>query len=225
MFLGHFGVGFGAKKAAPQVSLGSLFLAAQFVDLLWPSLLLLGVEEVHITSGSAPGPPLEFVSYPFSHSLLAVIVWGLLFAAVYYLLRRSRIGALVLGLTVISHWLLDLVVHQPDLPFYPGSSKAGFGLWSFPAASMALEIAIFAVGLRLYLRSTKAIDRIGVWALWGLAAFLLVIHLSNSFGPPPPSVAAVAWVGQSQGLLILWGYWVDRHRRPSSPTFAGAVCE
>lgn len=217
MFLGHFGVGFGAKKAAPQVSLGSLFLAAQFVDLLWPSLLLLEVEEVHITSGAAPGPPLEFISYPFSHSLLAVIIWGLLFAAVYYLLRRSRVGALVLGLTVVSHWLLDLVVHQPDLPFYPGSpSRAGFGLWSFPAIAVLLEIAIFAVGLWLYLRATKAIDRVSVWALWGLAAFLLIIQLSNSFGPPPPSVAAVAWVGQSQWLLILWGYWVDRHRRSTA---------
>lgn len=216
MFLGHFGVGFGAKKAAPQVSLGSLFLAAQFVDLLWPSLLLLGVEQVHITSGSAPGPPLEFVSFPFSHSLLAVSIWALVIAVAYYLFRRSRVGALVLGLAVVSHWLLDLIVHQPDLPLYPGSLKAGFGLWSFPAVSMALEIVIFIIGLWLYLRATKAIDRIGVWALWGLAAFLLIIQLSNSFGPPPPSVAAVAWVGQSQWLLILWGYWVDRHRRPSA---------
>ena len=103
MFLGHFGVGFGAKAAAPQVSLGSLFLAAQFVDLLWPTLLMLGVERVRIISGPVQGPPLEFMYYPISHSLLAVLVWAALFAGIYYALRCNRRAAWVLGALVLSH--------------------------------------------------------------------------------------------------------------------------
>jgi len=216
MFIGHFGVGFGAKAAAPRVSLGSLFLAAQFVDLLWPTLLMLGVERVRILSGPVQGPPLAFEHYPISHSLLAVCIWAVLFALVYYALRRSRLGAWVLGLLVISHWLLDLIVHYPDLPLYPGSAqRVGFALWSSPLIELLLEFAIFVVGVGLYLRSTKARDATGKWALWSLIVFLAVIQTANTFGAPPPSVTALAWVGQAQWLLVAWGYWVDRHRRPA----------
>ena len=217
MFIGHFGVGFGAKAAAPRVSLGSLFLAAQFVDLLWPTLLMLGVERVRILTGPVQGPPLAFEHYPISHSLLAVCIWAVLFALVYYAVRRSRLGAWVLGLLVISHWLLDLIVHYPDLPLYPGSAqRVGFALWSSPLIELLLELAIFAVGVGLYLRSTKAKDATGKWALWSLIVFLVVIQVANTFGAPPPSVTALAWVGQAQWLLVAWGYWVDRHRRPAS---------
>jgi membrane-bound metal-dependent hydrolase YbcI (DUF457 family) len=213
MFLGHFGVGFGAKAAAPKVSLGTLFLAAQFIDLLWPTLLLLGIERVNIISDGSQQPPLDFVHYPYSHSLLMVAVWALLFAAIYYAICRSRVGAAVLGLAVISHWLLDLIVHHPDLPLYPGdSSLLGFALWSSPTFEMALEFSIFALGVWLYLRATRAIDATGKWALWSLVAFLAAIHLGNSLGTPPPSVTALAWVGQAQWLLVAWGYWADRHR-------------
>jgi hypothetical protein len=213
MFLGHFGVGFGAKAAAPKVSLGSLFLAAQFIDLIWPTLLMLGIERVNIRTDGNQYPPLDFVYYPYSHSLLAVMIWALLFASVYYLIRRSRTGALVLGLAVISHWLLDLIVHYPDLPLYLGDSPLlGFALWSSPMSEMALELSIFALGVWLYLRTTRPMDTTGKWALWSLVALLVVIHLANSFGSPPPSVTALAWVGQAQWLLVAWAYWVDRHR-------------
>ena len=214
MFLGHFGVGFGAKAAAPKVSLGSLFLAAQFLDLLWPTLLLLGVERVRIAPGITAVTPLDFEHYPVSHSLLAAIGWAALFAATYHFLRRHRRGAIVLGLLVLSHWLLDLVVHRPDLPLWPGGAeRAGLGLWSSHAATLAVELAIFLAGVWLYQRTTAALDRTGRWAFWGLVAFLLAIHAGNLLGPPPPSVAAIAWVGQAQWLLVAWGYWVDAHRR------------
>lgn len=168
-----------------------------------------------ITPDHAPGPPLTFLHYPISHSLLTVAAWGALFAAVHYLLRRDRRGAWVLGAAVVSHWLLDLLAHYPDLPLYPGDSPLlGFALWSQPGVELALELGLFALGLGLYLRATHAIDRQGRWALWGLVAFLLRIHLSNLLGPPPPSVTALAWVGQAQWLLVAWGYWEDRHRRP-----------
>ncbi len=214
MFLAHFGVGFGAKAAAPNVSLGSLFLAAQFIDLIWPTLLLFGVERVNIITDGTRNPPLEFVHYPFSHSLLTVMVWAALVAAAYFLVRCSRTGAVVLGLAVISHWLLDLVVHYPDLPLYPGNSPLlGLGVWSSPVVAMALEFSIFAAGLWLYLRSTMASGATGKWSLWSLVAMLVLIQIANVFGVPPPSTSAIAWAGQAQWLLVAWGYWIDSHRR------------
>lgn len=213
MFIGHFGIGFGAKAAAPRVSLGSMFLASQFIDLLWPTLLLLGVERVNIVPGITKVTPLEFSYYPISHSLLAVLGWALLVAIIYQLLRRYPKGALVLGLAVVSHWMLDAIVHRPDLPLYPGSGYlVGFGLWSSVWGTLVMELLIFGIGLGLYLRTTKPADRTGVWALRALVVFLLVIYLGNLFGSPPPNVTALAWVGQAQWLLILCGFWVDRHR-------------
>lgn len=223
MFIGHFGVGFGAKAVASTVSLGTLFLAAQFVDLLWPTLLLLGIEQVEIEPGITKMTPLDFVHYPVSHSLLLVVGWGVLFGLVYWLLRKNARAAVVLGLLVVSHWVLDLVVHRPDLPLYPGDSPLlGLGLWNAPAVTLLLEGLIFVLGIVLYLRSTEAKNRVGVYAFWGLVAFLAVIHVMNLFGPPPPSVTAIAWAGQLQWLFVIWAYWVDRNRTVrTAPVVAG----
>lgn len=213
MFLGHFGVGFGAKRFAPRTSLGTLFLASQFIDLLWPLLLLVGAERVAIVPGITVVTPLDFTHYPWSHSLLTVAIWGVLFGATYYLVKRYKAGAWVCGAAVVSHWVLDLVLHRPDLPILPGGDyRAGFGLWDSLAATLVLELAFFAVGLTLYLRTTTASDRIGSISLWSLVAFLLLVYAGNLFGAPPPSVTAIAWLGQAQWLLIAWGYWIDRHR-------------
>lgn len=213
MFIGHFGVGFGAKTVAPKVSLGTLFLAAQFIDLIWPTLLQAGGERVRIAPGASGITPLAFTHYPWSHSLLMTLVWGALLAAAYYGLRRDRHGALVVGLLVPSHWLLDLLVHAPDLPLYPGPSPLfGLGLWHSLPWTLAIETALFAGGVVLYARSTRATDKTGRWALWGLVAFLALIHVANAFGDPPPNVAALAWVSQAQWLLVLWAYWADKHR-------------
>lgn len=217
MFIGHFGVGFGAKAVAQKTSLGTLFLAAQFIDLLWPTLLLLGLEEVRIAPGITKVTPLDFVHYPISHSLLAVIGWAMLFVGAYQVLRHYQRGAMVVGLAVISHWVLDFVTHRPDLLLYPGASERyGLNLWSSLPATIAVELALFIAGLWLYVRSTKPIDATGRWALWGLAAFLLVIYAGNLFGDPPPSVTALAWVCEAQWLLVVWGYWVDNHRESRS---------
>ena len=214
MFLGHFAVGFGAKAAAPRVSLGALFFAAQFLDLLWPILLLLGLERARVVPEHPPGPPLEFTHYPFSHSLLMVLVWSVLVGVGYFLLQRQRKGAWVMGLAVLSHWLLDLLAHYPDLPLYPGDSpKLGFGFWSLPGLEFAYELGLFAICLGFYLRTTWAVDKVGRWGLAALVALLLLIQLANTLGPPPPGIAAVAWAGQAQWLLVLMGYWVDSHRR------------
>ena len=214
MFLGHFGVAFGAKAAAPRTSLGSLLLASQLIDLLWPTLLLLGVERVAIAPGITRVVPLDFTHYPISHSLAAVLLWAVLFGVAYQALRRYPRGALVCGLAVVSHWLLDLLTHRPDLPLAPGSdARVGLGLWGSLPATLVVELAVFAIGVFLYLRTTRASDRTGTVALWALVGFLLVIYAGNILGPPPPGVSAIAWVGQAQWLLIAWGYWIDRHRR------------
>jgi hypothetical protein len=213
MFIGHFGVGFGAKAAATKTSIGTLFLAAQFIDLLWPTFLMVGIERVRIAPGLTKATPLDFEFYPYSHSLLAVVIWAALFAVIYKTIERYRRGAVILGLLVVSHWVLDLVVHRPDLSVAPGVNvKVGFDLWESLAGTLIVEMGIFVVGVGLYMWHTAAKDRVGKWATWALIVFLVFVYLANLFGPPPPNAAALAWVGQSQWLLILWGYWVDRHR-------------
>ena len=215
MFIGHFGVGLGAKKAAPKISLGTFFLAAQFLDLLWPTFLLLGWEHVKIEPGITKMAPLNFTDYPLSHSLLMAIIWGLVFGAVYFLFKRNLYRSLVLGSVVVSHWILDLFVHIPDLPLYPGSDVfLGFGLWNHKVIAVALESLIFIAGLIYYLKSTKTKNKIGVFGFWGLILFLVLIYLSNLVGSPPPNVQAIAWAGEMQWIFVIWAYWVDRNRLP-----------
>ena len=213
MFIGHFGAGFGAKSVAPSVSLGSLFLAAQFIDLLWPTLLLLGVEHVRIVPGATVVTPLVFDHYPVSHSLLAVVGWAGLVGGIHYFLKRKRIAAFVLGVLVISHWALDAVVHQPDLPLFPGSATVvGLNAWSSLPVTVLIEGALFALGVWLYSRATSPSDGVGRWGFVVLVVFLISIYAGNLFGAPPPTSEAIAWVGQLQWLLVLWGYWIDKHR-------------
>jgi hypothetical protein len=217
MFIGHFGVGFAAKSVAPKVSLGSLFLAAQFLDLLWPTLLLLDFERVRIVPGATAVTPLVFEHYPISHSLIAVLGWAVLIAFFYLLLRRERIGAGVLGALVISHWALDAIVHHPDLPLFPGSATViGLSAWSSLPLTLAIEGTLFGLGVWLYSRATSPKDAIGRWSLVTLVVFLLGIHAGNVFGAPPPNIEAIAWVGQLQWLLVVWGYWIDKHRHVSA---------
>jgi hypothetical protein len=213
MFIGHFGVAFAAKRYAPRASLGSLFVAAQFVDLLWPTLLLLGVERVAIAPGITLVTPLDFQHYPVSHSLLAVVGWAVLVGGGFFALRGARREALVLALLVISHWFLDVLVHRPDLPLTPlGQVRVGLGLWNSMAATLLLELSLLFAGGWLYASDTRERDAAGRWGYWGLIAFLLLIQAANLFGEPPPSVMAIAWVGQAQWLLVLWAFWLDRHR-------------
>ena len=214
MFIGHFAVAFAAKPAAPAVSLGTLFLACEWVDLVWPVLLLAGIERVEIRPGITAFTPLDFVHYPWTHSLLMCAVWAAAFGLVYFWSGRNRKAAFIVSAVVLSHWFLDLVVHRPDLPLVPGSdSRFGLGLWSSIPATLALEAALFAAALLFYIKRTRALDRIGRWGLWGLVLFLLAAYLGAAFGPPPPSVEAIAWAGLIGGALTaLLGYWVDRHR-------------
>ena len=214
MFIGHFAVAFGIKRAAPEVRLGTAIVAASFLDLVWPVLVAAGIEEVRIAPGTMAASPFDFVSYPYSHSLVMTLAWAGLFAWVYRLRGGSMRGALWLGLAVASHWFLDLIVHRPDLPLAPGLDvRAGLGLWNSVAGTLVVEGSLFAAGVWLYLSATRARDRIGVWGLWGLVALLLVSYVAATFGPPPPTVTAIV-IADILGMTItvVWAYWVDRHR-------------
>src|SRR5918999_1339466 len=139
MFIGHFALGFAAKRAAPRTNLATLFAAAQLPDLVWPVLVAAGVERVEIAPGHTAFTPLDFVSYPYSHSLVFVALWALAVAVLYRLRMRSTRACVVLALLVLSHWLLDFVTHAPDLPLVPGGPRYGLGLWNSVPLTIALE--------------------------------------------------------------------------------------
>lgn len=215
MFLGHFGVALAAKKVAPQVSLGTTILAAELLDAIWPVLVLCGVETVEIVPGITRVTPLDFTSYPWSHSLAMAIVWGVAMAAAYWLIRRNAANALWLGAIVVSHWVLDWIVHRPDLPLYPGDpSRHGLGLWNDVPVTLGLELGLFGAGIYLFLRSSRARDRIGTIAFWALVAALLMAYAAATLGPPPPSSQALAASGLAGYVMVAWGWWIDRHREP-----------
>jgi hypothetical protein len=214
MFLGHFALAFAAKKAVPAVSLGALFLACQFADLLWPFLVLLGIERVRVQPGATAMTPLDFVSYPYSHSLIALAGWGIVVGGTYQAATRSRVFAgVILGLLVVSHWVLDVVTHRPDMPLtITGATRLGLGLWNSVPAALTVELLVFAAGIALYRQATVARDRIGSVGLWSLAVFLAVVYFASAFGPPPPDARTVAWSAMAMWLLVVWGHWVDTHR-------------
>lgn len=213
MFLGHFGLGFAGKRVAPAVSLGALFLAVQWADLLFWIFCLLGIEHFRIQPGNTRMTPMDFFDYPISHSLVGLAVWGLLVGGTYGLLRRDRLAALVLAAGVLSHWFLDALVHRPDMPLAPGGGpKVGLSIWNHPALTVLLELLVYGAGLAVYLKTTRAVDRTGTWALWSLVAFLAALWVASVAGPPPPSERAVEWTGLAMWIFVPWGYWIDRHR-------------
>ena len=216
MFIGHFAVAFAAKRIAPAVSLGTLFLAAQLADLIWPVLVLRGIEIVAIRPGITAMTPLDFIHYPYSHSLLALAVWSALLGCAWLLRHRpAATAALVIAAVALSHWLLDVISHRPDMPLtLTGPTRLGLGLWNSIPATIAVEGLMFAAGVALYARGTDARNGIGRNGFVALVAFLALVYLASAFGPPPPSPAAVAWTAQAIWLLVAWAWWVDRHRSP-----------
>jgi hypothetical protein len=213
MFIGHYALGFAGKKINKAPSLGTMFIAVQWLDLVWPVLVLMGIEKVNIEPGNTAFTPLNFVSYPWSHSMLMAIVWGVLFAIIYYTITKNRNASLLLLFLVISHWILDWISHRPDLQLTPFSEmRVGLGLWNHKWATLIIETGMFIMAILLYLRVTKAKNKTGIWSLWGLILFLLIIYLMSVFGPPPEKVSQIAWTDMAQWLLVAWGYWADRNR-------------
>ena len=215
MFLGHYALAFGAKRVAPAVSLGSLFLACQFADLLWPTLVVLGIEIVEVDPGNTLVTPLNFVKYPYSHSLVMLLVWSVVFALLYLAFRRGRTGAVTIGTLVFSHYILDVITHRPDLPItIDGPTRLGLGLWNYPGTTLAVESVLFLFGIAMYVSVTRERDRIGKIGLMALIATLGAIYFAALYGPPPPNSQAVATAGHLSWLFVLWAYWIDRHRGP-----------
>jgi hypothetical protein len=213
MFIGHVALALAAKKVTPRVSLAMLLIAAQWADVLWPVLVGAGIEQVRIDPGNTAFTPLDFVSYPYSHSLALLIIWGMVMGAVYRGIAGGRRTFWILAALVVSHWVLDYVTHRPDLPLYPGGPKFGLGLWNSIPATMAVEAALYVAGMVIYLRSTRARDGIGRWAILALAVVLLAVYVASAVGPPPPSVDML-WITAIIGaaLFSLWAWWADRHR-------------
>ncbi|HET6410963.1 MAG TPA: hypothetical protein VFG53_02805 [Anaeromyxobacter sp.] len=219
MFIGHYGVAFAAKRFAPRTSLAVLFAASLLCDLLWPVLLLCGVESVRIDPGNTAMTPLDFERYPWSHSAAMTVLYSVVFALLLLASTKDRRAALVVGLLVMSHWVLDFVSHRPDLPLWPGGPRVGMGLWNSVAATVLLEGTLFAAGVLLYLAATRPRDRTGLWLTVSLVAVLAALYGANAFGgAPPPSAAAVAWVDLALAAIVLpWAALADRHRAPLSP--------
>ena len=213
MFLGHLAVGMAGKKLAPGASLAWLWAAAFFADFLWPILLFLGAEEVRIVRRRAAYMGLDFVSYPWSHSLLMLVIWGALFAAYWRLVPSGRRIGLVLGALVISHWFLDFIVHSPDLPVWPRGPEYGLGLWVSKPKTMAFELSLFVIGIVLFVKATWPRDDLGKWGFWILMLFLFVSYVSNSFDPRPPrSIPLFYRSGMvTMFLIIAMGVFIEQH--------------
>ncbi|HLW84047.1 MAG TPA: hypothetical protein VKR60_02460 [Candidatus Sulfotelmatobacter sp.] len=214
MFIGHFAVGFAAKKFAPRSSLAVLLAAPLLSDILWPLFLLLGWERVRIDPGNTRYTPLDLTYYPWSHSLLMTLVWATAFALVYHRIAHYRAGTLAVWIGVVSHWILDWITHRPDMPLYPGGGpRLGLGLWNSIAGTMGVEILMFVCGVWLYLGTTRARDRIGRYGFIAYVTLLLLIYVGDRFGAPPPSAADIAWTGViAEVILMPWAWWFDQHR-------------
>lgn len=214
MFVGHTAVALVAKSRMPAVSLGWWMAAAFALDLLWPFFLLAGIERVSIVRGATAFNPLVFDSYPWSHSLTMACVWGILLAAFARARGVRRAGAALLAAVVVSHWVLDFASHTPDMPLWPGDSpRLGLGLWNSVAATLLIEGVMFIAAVVLYVRATRAVDRIGVIAFWSFILISTGAWASSPWSAPPPSARALAWFALTTWLLVAWTDWADRHRR------------
>jgi hypothetical protein len=221
MFVGHYGVSFGAASTRVLLPLWVWFIAVQWLDVVFMTLTLVGVEKVRITEGFTESNALDLYYMPYSHGLVGALAMSLIFAvivAVMFQSARRPLGFALVALASFSHWLLDLVMHTPDLPIYgDDSTKVGLGLWDQPAIALPLELGFLALGAWLYTRSVTSTGR-GKRLIWGLFGLLVIVQLISQFGPPPTSpeafavTALVAYV-----VLAALAGWVERRalsRRP-----------
>jgi hypothetical protein len=212
MFVGHLAVALATKPIAPKAPLGALVAGAFGLDLIWPVLLLLGVESVRIVPGYTAFTPLAFDYYPWSHSLSMAVVWAIFAGRVSAMVLKNARAGLMIGVAVASHWVLDFVTHVPDLPLGPGGPRFGLGLWNSVGATLVVEGALFAVAIAIYLRTTAPRNATGTWAFWALIGLTTAIWSSGPWFPPPPSVIAIAVVALAMWLFPVWAAWIERNR-------------
>jgi len=218
MFVGHLAVALGAKRLEPRIPLSAFVAAAFALDLVWPVLVLVGVEVVRVDPGNTQFTSLAFESYPWSHSLVMAGVWGCIAGALILVWKKSTSGAWLIAGTVVSHWLLDAITHRPDLPVWPAGPLVGLGLWNSIPGTLIVEGGLFSLAVLAYVRWTRSRDRLGTWALWLLVFLTSVIWVSQPWSPPPPNAVAVATVALAMWIFPFWADWIERHR-----TVRGAV--
>jgi hypothetical protein len=215
MFVGHYGPSFAAKAINRSLPLWVLFLAVQLVDIFWSIFVMLGIEKVRIAPGITATNPLDLYYMPYTHSLVAALLWSM--AAVVVCRAFPRINAWsaagVAGAAVFSHWILDLLVHRPDLPLYDDTLKVGLGLWNYPAVAFALEVALLFGGMYLYLRATEPVGRAGRYGMVIFGLVMLAVQSFVFFGSPPPSARAAA-ITALGSYFVFAGvtYWLERMR-------------
>jgi len=219
MFIGHFGVALMAKPIAPKISLGTLMLASWLPDLLAFVFLMAGIEHFSVQPGITAGNPLNVYDIPLSHSLAMDVVWGGLLAGTYFTFQRYMRGTVIIFLTVISHWLLDLVSHRPDITLAPGVNiYVGLGLYDSVRATLIVEGLLWLIGVAFYAYTTHAEKKSAAYAFWGVVVIVTVLWASGIAGPPPPNIASVEITNVIIFSLVLaWSYWIDRTRSFAKP--------
>ena len=216
MFVGHYAASLALKTFEKRISLGILFLAVQLVDILFFPFVLLGIERLNVVENFTESTHFELEYMPYTHSLLGSVFWaGLAYALFRWVIVRRSSVALVVAAAVFSHWLLDLIVHTPDLPLWSDESpKLGFGLWNNAIATYVLEAVLLVASLWVYLRSTSAKTAIGKYGMGVFVIVLLAVNIVNVFGPlqddSKSSLAITALT--SYFLFAAIAYWLDRHR-------------
>ena len=221
MFVGHYGPSFAIKSIQTPIRLWVLFIAVQFLDVGWSVLVFLGVEKVRIVPGITASNPFDLYYMPFTHSLVAAFVW----AAAGILLARFLLGirnwwaAFWVGAAIFSHWILDFLVHRPDLPLYDDTAKVGLGIWNYPAIALSLEALLLFVGMFMYLKGTRPLSSVGRLGPPIFGMLMLAIQAYIFFGPPPASpVAAAATALVSYVVFAAVAHWLDRKREVAAVT-------
>lgn len=213
MFVGHLAVALAAKRAAPNANLGWLVAGVSALDLVWPIFVLTGIERVSFAAGATAFTPLVFDSYPWSHSLVMSVVWGLVLVAIGRAARVPASPALLVAL-VVSHWVLDFISHAPDMPLWPGNSpRFGLALWNSIPATLIIEGAMWIAGIVMY-RSVLARTRQRPgWPFWSFVVVCTLMWVAGPWSPPPPSVTAIGLFSLVGWIVIPWSAWADRARR------------
>jgi len=211
MFVGHYGVAFACRTERSKVPLWVLFIAVQFLDYIWATLVLLGIEKLRVIKGFTAGSMLDSYFHPYSHSLITAMLWSVVAALIYKAVcgRRgrhySKSAPLIIGLAVFSHWVLDLIAHPRDLAIYDNTWKVGFGLWKYRNPEFALEIALLTGGVILYLaRNAMPTIRKGAVIAFGLA--LVIVQIGDTYVPRAPltdkATAMGVWIFYTFFVLI-----------------------
>ncbi len=218
MFIGHYAPAFVAATSPKSPKLGALFVAAQLVDIAFFAFLILGIEHMRMLPGATRMNAMDLYFMPWTHSLAGAIAWGVLFAVAIRAMRGSWTAGAIGGAVVVSHWLIDLLVHRPDLTIAGTLPKFGLGLWNYPLIEIPLELAFAYGGLLWFVSRTRADGAAGKWSPWLLAIGMAVLQAVNWLTPQPdtagPAPASTGWLGLfAYFILAALAWWVARTRR------------